>query len=148
MSKKFTFSLDAALRQRTREEQTAQMAYAHAAQSRQAARAALDALRARAVEGGHEATRSGAPMDMVGRMQQLLYLDQADLQVRRQEQVVAQQEAVVTQAQQALLHAATRRRALERLRERRLEEYTVADQTHAEKELDERTTMRYVRVKV
>ncbi len=148
MSKKFSFPLDAALRQRTREEQTAQLAYAHAIQVRQAARAALDTLRARAADGGRETTHAGEPMDMAGRMLRLLYLDQAELQARRQEQVIAQQEEAVTQTQQALLRAATRRRALERLRERRLEEYTAADQTQAEKELDERTTMRYVRVKV
>jgi flagellar export protein FliJ len=148
MSKKFTFSLDAALRQRTRAEQGARMAHAQAVQAGQTAQAALDALRASVAEGRHEMARSGAPMDMVGRMHQLLYLDQADLQARRQEQVVAQHMAAVTEAQQALLHAATRRRALERLRERRLENYTAAEQSNIDKELDERTTMRYARVKV
>lgn len=148
MSKKFTFSLEAALRQRTREEQAARTAYAQAVQAGQAAQAILEVLRARTTEGGREGGRSGIPMDMVGRMHQLLYLDQTDLQARRQEQVVAQHTAAVTEAQQALLHAATRRRAIERLRERRLEDYTAAERSAIAKELDERTTMRYARVKV
>ncbi|HXT37288.1 MAG TPA: flagellar export protein FliJ, partial [Chloroflexota bacterium] len=130
------------------EEQAALTAYAQAIQAGQAAQAALEALRARAAEGGREGMRYGVPMDMVGRMHQLLYLDHADLQVRRQEQVVAQHTAAVIEAQQALLHAATRRRAIERLRERRLADYTAAERSAIAKELDERTTMRYARVKV
>ena len=148
MSKKFTFSLEAALRQRTREEQAAQMAFARAVQAGHAAQAVLEALRARVAEGGREGEGAGTPMDTVGRMHQLLYLDHADLQARRQEQVVVQHSAAVTAAQQALLQAATRRRAIERLRERRLEDYTAAERSAIAKELDERTTMRYARVKV
>ena len=148
MSKKFTFSLEAALRQRTREEQAALTAFAQAVQSGHAAQAVLEALRARVAEGGREGARPSVPMDTVGRMHQLLYLDHADLQARRQEQVVAAHTAAMTAAQQALLQAATRRRAIERLRERRLEDYTAAERSRVDKELDESTTMRYARVKV
>jgi flagellar export protein FliJ len=147
MSKKFSFRLDAALRQRVREEQTAQMVYARAAQAVLAARSVLDTLRDQATEGRRESIAPGAVMNTVGRMHVLLYLDQADLNARRQEQVVASRIGEVEEARQALLHAATRRRALERLRERRLEEHTAEDRLQLEKELDERTTMRYLSAK-
>lgn len=146
MSSRFVFRLEAALRQRTREEQTARMSYARAAQASQAAQTTLDDLRRLAAESRGGTPEMGAPLDMVGRMHHLLYLDQADLNARRQQQVVAARAGELEQAQVTLLHAATRRRALERLRERRLEEHIAEDRRQTEKELDERTTMRYPRV--
>ncbi|MGH2343659.1 MAG: flagellar FliJ family protein [Chloroflexota bacterium] len=147
MSAKFTFRLEAAIGQRARAEQSAQLAYARAIQEHRSAQEALDALRLLAAEGRREVSTLGTPMDTERRMNLLLYVDQATLRARHQEQVVARRTAEVEEAQLTLRQAAARRRALERLRERRLEEFTTEERMRVERELDERTTLRYARGK-
>lgn len=147
MSARFTFRLEAAIRQRARAEQNAQVAYAHAMQECRAAQDALDALRRLAAEGRRDVSTTGIPMDTARRMNLLLYVDQATLRARRQEQVVTQRAAEAEAAQQTLRQAAARRRALERLRERRLEEFTTEERMRVERELDEQTTLRHARAR-
>jgi flagellar export protein FliJ len=84
-------------------------------------------------------------IDPEGRMNRLLFVDQAGQRVHRQEQVVAERKAAAEQAQAALRQAAARRRALERLRERRLEEFRTAERLRTDRELDEQTTLRHAR---
>jgi flagellar export protein FliJ len=145
MSTRFTFRLEAAIRQRARAEQSAQLVYAQAAREHQAAQEALDAFRLLAAEGRREVSTTGTAIDTARRMNLLLYVDQATLRARRQEQVVTQRTAEVEAAQRALRQAAARRRALERLRERRLAEFTTEERLRLERELDEQTTLRHAR---
>jgi flagellar export protein FliJ len=145
VSKAFTFRLDAALRQRVHAEQTAQLAYARAVQEGQAALATLNGLRGLVGESQREGIRPGMAIDPDGRMNLLLFVDQASQRARRQEQVVAERKAATDRAQEILLQAAARRRALERLRERRLEEFITEERLRTDHELDEQTTLRYAR---
>jgi flagellar export protein FliJ len=145
VSKAFTFRLDAALRQRVHAEQTAQLAYARAVQEGRAALAALNALRGLVGESRREGIGPGMAIDPEGRMSLLLFVDQASQRARRQEQVVAERKAATDRAQEILLQAAARRRALERLRERRLEEFMTEERLRTDHELDEQTTLRYAR---
>jgi flagellar export protein FliJ len=145
VSKAFTFRLDAALRQRVHAEQTAQLAYARAVQEGQAALETLNALRGLVGEGQREGIRPGMPIDPEGRMNLLLFVDQTSQKARRQEQVVAERTAAAGGAQEILRQAAARRRALERLRERRLEEFRNEERARADHDLDEQTTLRYAR---
>ncbi len=147
MSRAFTFRLDAALRQRVHAEHNAQLVYAHAVQEVQAALATLTTLRGMVDQSQGEAIRPGMPIDPEGRMNLLLYVDQASQRARRQEQAVAERKATADQAQAALRQAAARRRALERLRERRLEEHMTEERLRTERELDERATLRYARTR-
>lgn len=139
----FTFTLDAALQQRVRQEQAVQVALARTIAARGEAMALLDQLRHERERIELAATPLGAPLNGEGRMNTLYYLDRARHGIEQQRRVVAQWDGEIERVRGLLAQATHRRRALERLRERRHEEYKQELQRRLDNQLDELVTLRY-----
>ena len=139
----FTFTLDAALQQRIRQEQAVQVALARTIAARGEAAALLDRLRQEQERVALATTPTGAAMDGEGRMNTLYYLDRTRHVVEQQRRVVAQWEGEIGRVRALLAQATQRRRALERLRERRHDEYKQELQRRLDNQLDELVTLRY-----
>ena len=144
MSKTFTFSLEAALRQRVRQEEEIQISLARLTTGHDAALTQL-----RLLDEMH--TRARRDVDAVvaidpeTRMNALYYVDRCAHLVRQQRQIAAQWEAETGRVRGLLVAASQRRRALERLRERRRAEFDAKLRRHAELQLDELVTLRHGR---
>jgi flagellar export protein FliJ len=67
--------------------------------------------------------------------------------MHQQQALLSQWENEVRRIQQVAVQAAARRKALEKLRERRAQEYHDHEQHRAEQELDELVTLRYARAR-
>lgn len=146
MSRGFRFRLEAALRQREREEQAAQRALFQAAQVH--AHAQEEAARQRgALE--HERRTGPAPGDafeMERRIALLLHLDRAGRRLEQQEQVVQQHAREVERMRDQLRQASMRTHALERLRERQKAAYAREEERRMIQELDEHGALRFARL--
>lgn len=145
MSKRFAFRLDAALKQRVRQEEAAQVVLAQAVQAHGVAvtevtrsEQALHQERAGAL------ARSGT-LNTQARENLLYYLDRAERLIHQQRLVVQQRAQMCQRLQTVLLQASARRKALENLRERRLQEFQLEEQHRSDRALDEQATLRYMR---
>ena len=146
----FTFPLEAALRQRERQEQVAQRALAETISAYGAAMAArqrLERERAMAAAGTttHLGGAAGSALAPQTRMSALYYLDRCAQALRQQHGVIVQWEQEVQRRRAQLVEASQRKRALERLRERRAQEYDRSLQRRLDAQLDELVTLRYQR---
>ncbi len=145
MSKRFVFRLEAALRQRLREEQTVQVALARASGARVVAEAEL----ARRVDELASANRTmvglGEVFDPQYRMNALYYIERLRQAVWQQEELIARVDGEVTRIRELLLTAALQRRALEKLKERQESRFRADVMQKMERDIDELTTARYVR---
>ena len=139
----FIFSLEAALQRRKRQEQDAQVALAGAIGARRDAAARLAALERDLDQIELARSPQGATLDGEGRLNTLYYLDRSRHAVEQQRRVVAWCDGEVNLARGVVLQAAHRRRALERLRERRYDEYQEEQQRRIQSQLDELITLRY-----
>lgn len=146
MSKRFVFRLEAALRQRERDEQGVQVELARVAAWRREAMAELAARRDELARATGIVAGLGEAFDPVGRMNVLYYVDRARQAVRQQETIVARCEGEVSRVQEVLRAAAARRRALERLKERQERRFYDDIARRAEKDLDELVVARHGRV--
>lgn len=144
MSKGFTFTLEAALRQRVHQEQEIQIALARLVAGHGEALAHLDHLDGLRVQ-AHQAAETGTALDPEARMNALYYLDRCAHVVEQQRGIVAQWEQEVQRVRALLVDASRRRRGLEKLRERRRQEFEVENQRRAALQLDELVTMRHAR---
>jgi flagellar protein FliJ len=136
--KRFQFGLEKVLRLRSQETEQAKRALARAiageAQAREAAEAALALLRERTAMAGAREQAGMAAYDFGAQRTYLAFL---------QKQVVQANEAVLAaeertrQRRLALLDTRRRERALEKLKERRLEQYQLESLREEQKELDE-----------
>ena len=151
MSGRFRFPLDSALQQRVRQEQAIQLKLAQQLQARAVAQVDLDrieqALRAEERRSSPYASAfaPGAALHPEDRLSLLFYLDQAKARVQQQRQLVQQCDKAAAAWQAQLLQASVQRRALERLRERRVEAFRNEEQRRADQQLDEYVTVRYTR---
>lgn len=143
MSKAFRFSLEAALRQRACHEQEIQIALAQLVTGHGAALAHLDHLEQLRVQARRNIVAAGALLEPEARMNELYYGDRCTHVVHQQRQVVAQWEQEVQRVRMLLVAASQRRRALERLRERRHREFTTEMQRRMDLQLDELVTQRH-----
>ncbi len=145
MSKRFVFRLEAALRQRLREEQTVQVALARASGARAVAAVEL----ARRVDELASANRTmvglGEVFDPQYRMNALYYIERLRQAVWQQEELIARVDGEVTRIRELLLTAALQRRALEKLKERQESRFRADVMQKMERDIDELTTARYVR---
>lgn len=139
----FTFTLEAALQRRRRQEQDAQVALAGAVAARRTAAALLDQMQREQTGVELAATPLGESMDGERRMNTLYYLDRGRHAIEQQRHVVAWCDGEVGRARGVLMQAMHRRRALEQLRERRHEEYEQELQRRLDNQLDELVTLRY-----
>lgn len=144
MSKTFTFPLAAALRQRVRQEEEIQISLARLARGYADALTQLGLL-----EQMHARARRDVDavttIDPEARMNALYYVDRCALLVEQQRQIAAQWEAEVQRVRGLLVAASQRRRALERLHERRRQEFDAELRRQAELQLDELVTLRHGR---
>ena len=149
MSARFTFPLEAALRQRARQEQVAQVALAQTVTAYAAAVAGEDSLKRQRERAARQAEslpgRMGEPFSAPARMNALYFLDRGAASIRRQHGAVEQWEQEVRRQRALLVEAAQRRRALERLRERRKQAFDLTARRRLEGQLDELVTMRHGR---
>lgn len=145
MSKVFTFRLEAPLRQRVRHEQAMQMALANAMQTYHEAIRVADETAETHRQAQRDAAATGAVTDWAVRTNLLYYLDRLGRQLEQQRRIAGQCETEVARIQGLVVEAAQRRRALERLRERQEEEYTLELVRRQDHELDEGATLRYAR---
>jgi flagellar export protein FliJ len=145
MSKRFVFRLEAALRQRLREEQTVQVALARASGARAVAAVEL----ARRVDELASANRTmvglGEVFDPQYRMNALYYIERLRQAVWQQEDLIARVDGEVARIRDLLLTAALQRRALEKLKERQESRFRADVMQKMERDIDELTTARYVR---
>lgn len=145
MSKRFVFRLEAALRQRVREEQTVQVALARAAGARAVAAAELARREGELASVNRTMVGLGEVFDPQYRMNALYYIERLRQAVWQQEDLIARVDVEVTRIRGLLLTAALRRRALEKLKERQESRFH-ADIAHKmERDIDELTTARYAR---
>lgn len=146
MSRGFRFRLQAALQQREREEQTAQLALHRAAQAYVHAQAEAERLRALLEDERRAHARPAGTFELHRRMYLLLHLDHAARQVAQQQQIVQQQAQELDRARDLLRQAAARTRTLERLRDRQREEFTRQEERRMNQELDEHGALRFARL--
>lgn len=139
----FTFSLEAALQRRKRQEQDAQVALAGAISARGEAMMRLAELERDVNHIELAMSPLGAALDGEGRLNTLYYLERVRHAVERQRRVVAWCDGEVDRARGVVMQAAHRRSALERLRERRYDDYQQAMGRRMQNELDELVTLRY-----
>ncbi len=140
---RFTFPLEAALQQRVRQEQAVQVELARAALEHSAALERLDALQQERAALGHAAVGAGARVDVEARMNVLYYADRCALSIEEQTRVVRAREEEIGRVRGQLVEAAARRRALERLREKRRLDYEARLNRLLESQLDELVTVRH-----
>ena len=145
MSKRFVFQLEAALRQRLREEQTVQVALARAAGARAAAAAELARRADELASANRTMVGLGEVFDPQYRMNALYYIERLRQAVWQQEELIARVDGEVTRIRDLLLTAALRRRALEKLKERQESRFHADMAQKMERDIDELTTARYVR---
>ncbi len=145
MSKSFRFSLEAALTQRRAQETSARRELARTLHDYAAATASEQALRQARTHAAGWNGASDAAFDGPARMSALYYLDRCAEAIRRQHGIVEQWEMQVEQRRAGVVDASRRRRALERLRERRLDDYNRDAQRRLDAQIDEMATLRYVR---
>ncbi|MDB4897673.1 MAG: hypothetical protein JWN15_3935 [Firmicutes bacterium] len=136
--KRFTFSLDKVLKLRSQETEQAKRALALALsaldQAQQRAMMAHQELADRTEEASIR-EQTGITAAEFGTLRSYLaFLQRA---VAQAEQQVSMAEQVVGQRREALMAARQRERVLERLRERRLEQYTLEALVEEQKVLDE-----------
>jgi len=143
VSKNFVFRLDAALRQRAREEQDARMGLARAMGAQAAAQAELEALARALLGAAGAAVGTGAPFDPASRINALYYRDRTERQVEGQRRVVGQRARETESARALLAQVTRRRRVLERLRERREREFLAERNRRMMVDMDELVTLRY-----
>lgn len=152
MSTSFTFSLDAALKQRTRDEQMARLALAQTISAYAGAAESAEVLkRARKQAMSDDEAGAGAGDEVFNtdtRICALLFLDRGAESIRRQHGVVEHWENEVRQRRAMLVEASQRRRSIERLRERRKREYDAALQRRLDGQIDELVTTRYRRAEL
>ena len=140
---RFTFPLEAALQQRVRQEQAVQVELARAALEHDAALERLDALQQERATIGYTTVGAGASVDVEARMNTLYYADRCALLVDEQTRVVRAHEGEIERVRGLLVEAAARRRALERLREKRRCDYEARLNRLLESQLDELVTVRH-----
>ncbi len=146
MSRAFRFSLDVALQHRKRLEQTAQLALFRMIRARNEMAAELSRMTNLLHGSAKHSAWYGGPVDASSRMNQLIFVDRTVQQVKQLTAQLQQWDAQVQRARNALREASQRRMALERLRERRHEEFDELERQAMDRELDELTTMRYARL--
>jgi flagellar FliJ protein len=145
MSERFRFRLDAALRQRERQEQAAQLAVLRVMRRRQTEVTEVERLHRQLSLAVVAPARADGRFDGEARLSQLLFMDRGRLQLLRQQQVLAQWEAELSRLAALLRQASARKKALERLRERRRAEYDLDAQRRQDREADEMVTLRFGR---
>jgi len=145
MSKRFVFRLEAALRQRLREEQAVQVALARAAGARAAAAAELARREDELASANRMIVGLDGAFDPGYRMNALYYIERQRQAVWQQEALVARVDGEVARIRELLLAAALQRRALEKLKERQESRFRADMMQKMERDIDELTTARYVR---
>jgi len=145
VSKRFVFRLEAALRQRLREEQTVQVALARASAARTAAAAELARREEELAYGNSPMVGWGEVFNPEYRMNALYYIERQRQAVWQQEALVARIDGEVTRIRELLLAAALQRRALEKLKERQESRFRAELMGKMERDIDELTTARYIR---
>jgi len=145
VSKRFVFRLEAALRQRLREEQTVQVALARAAAARTTAAAELARREEELAQINSPMVGLGEVFDPRYRMNALYYIERQRQAVWQQEALVARIDGEVTRIRELLLAAALQRRALEKLKERQESRFRAELMGKMERDIDELTTARYMR---
>jgi flagellar export protein FliJ len=145
MSKPFRFRLEVALRQRVRHEQAVQLALSRTLQGRNAAVAELSRMEVALANEKRLADQPAPVLDPDIRMGRLYYLDRAAQRLKQQRATVGQWETEVRQVQETLRHASSRRRALERLRERQQQAHGEQLERQAARELDELSMLHFGR---
>ncbi len=121
MKGRFVFRLEAALRQRLREEQTVQVALARAVAAVELARRVDELASANRTMVG-----LGEVFDPQYRMNALYYIERLRQAVWQQEELIARVDGEVTRIRELLLTAALQRRALEKLKERQESRFRAA----------------------
>jgi len=145
VSRGFRFRLEAALQHRVRLEQTAQLVLSRTVQGRNAAAAELARLQQELAGARRRPAPVGVGFDCDIRMSQLYYMDRLAQRIQQQQVVLGKRDAEVRSARDLLVQASARRKALERLRERRQLEFDDLAQQLEAKQLDELTMPRYAR---
>jgi flagellar export protein FliJ len=146
MSKIFRFSLDVALQHRTRLEQDAQLALFRIVQGRSALVAEISRLEEDIKRFAKHTDWYNGPVDAASRMNQLVFLDRTAQHIKQRTAQLKMWDEQVQRARCVLRDASARRKALERLRERRKLEYEGLQRQAMDHELDELSTMRYARM--
>lgn len=146
MSMAFRFSLEVALQHRIRLEQNAELSLSRAVQGRAALAAEISRVQEEAKRTANHGHWYGGPIDAASRMNQLIFMDRTVQHVKQLLAQLQQRDEQVQRARSALREASSRRRALERLRERRKLEHDELQRQVLDHELDELTTMRYARL--
>lgn len=136
--KRFRFSLERVLRLRSQETEQAKRALGAAIAAEEAARQVAEAARFALVQstaGVHARERAGLTPFEFGSLRLHIVALQRRLEAAEAELTGAQ--ALTRQRRQELMVARKKERALEKLRERRLEQHTLESLREEQKELDE-----------
>lgn len=145
---KFVFELDPVLRQREREERERQKAVAVLERQRLDLEAEIRTLHERAEQDRAELTarfRAGGPVDVRSIRQDTNAALAEEIRTRRAALRLAGVHKQIEAARRALLEAATRRRAVELLRDQRFEAWKAEQRKREATELDELAVMRHGR---
>ena len=136
--KRFRFSLEKVLKLRTQEQEQAKRALAQAMAVEASARQALEDVRARLQQRASEAgalERAGLSVFEFANFRHYVAFLQGE--EKRYAEELARAEQMTQKRRLALLEARRREKALEKLKERRLEQYQQESLRHEQKELDE-----------
>lgn len=145
---RFTFRLQTVLEHRKRLEELAQLEHAKAKAAQLREEQTYASLR-EAEDGAFaelERQRMTGRLDIEALQFGMGYLDLLKVQLQRQEQVVTRVRRTTAQRRDQLVGALQDRKALERLREQRLDEFKLAENRREANDIDEMAVMRNRRV--
>ena len=143
--KQFRFRLQTVLEHRERHEQNAIQTYAQAQQTVADAKSTLDdlhTLKAQLIDGLTSLRLSGA-IDAHEQVTYQEYIRQVRVDIARQEIIVEEMVAVAEHFRQALVDASQEKRAVDKLRERKLEAHVTESKRVEQIEADEIATTRH-----
>ena len=144
---RFTFRLQTVLEHKQRLEELAQMEHARAQAAQSVEERSLAQLHDAEARGFAELERQrfDGRLDIESLQLGMTYLDALKVQITRQAQVVARVRKATEAKREALVGAMQERKALERLREKQLKDFLLAQSRRELAEQDEMVVMRHSR---